>query len=130
MSIMQVERVLNHSQTRGPARTVLLVIAYHAHDDGSGSHPGLDRIAQESGFGRATVARSVPRIEALGEMRVRRGGGGAGDTNAYTVTISHAPGRVARCDTSCRQGSQGVTKRVALSHEKGRSVRPEPSGTG
>jgi hypothetical protein len=131
MSILQIERVLNHSQTRGSARTVLIAVAFHAHDDGSRSHAGLERLAFESGYHRATVARALARIEALGELHPEhRGGRGPRDTTRYTVTIAHAPGRVAGCDASCRREvSQSVAVRVATSRVKGRTVQPEPSGT-
>jgi hypothetical protein len=49
VSTIQIERVLNHSQTRGPDRAILFVIAHHAHDDGTDAYPGLDHIARESG---------------------------------------------------------------------------------
>jgi hypothetical protein len=134
VSVIQIERVLNHSQTRGADRAVLFIVAYHAHDDGSGAHPSLDRLAQESGRGRVTVWRSLRRIEALGELRVVSGGEGTGDTNRYTVTIAHAPGRISRCDASCRrEGLHGETllaaRRVSERNKKGFTLKPEPSGT-
>jgi hypothetical protein len=75
--------------------------------------------------------RALLRVEVLGELRVdHHGGRGPRDTNRYSVTIPHPPGRVAPCDASCRrEGSHPVGKRVAARRGKGRTLRPEPSGT-
>jgi len=131
VSILQIERVLNHSRTRGTDRAVLFALAWHAHDDGSESRAGRVRLARESGCDPVTLRRALARIEGLSELRRdHQGGHGPRDTNRYTITIDHAPGRGARCTPSCwAEGVQPVPLRGATSPVKGCTLHPEPTGT-
>ena len=103
MSVLQIERVMNHSHTRGTDRAVLIAVASHAHDDGSKSHAGP---------GRAFPARSTDParpdqgLELPGAGASPRSGnygadhqGGRGYPATLHVdpcTTSDAPGRAAR----------------------------------
>jgi hypothetical protein len=76
-------RVMEHSQTRGVTRLVLLVIANHETED-RGAFPAIDRLAREAGSGVRTVQECIRRAEAAGELEVRYRQGPHG-TNLYRV---------------------------------------------
>jgi hypothetical protein len=126
-----MERVLNHSRTRGTDRGVLMVVAWHVRDDGSGCTAGLHRLADEAAYDPGTVVRALARIRSLGELhRDHRGGRGARDTSTYSVTIAHEPGSVARCTTSCRREVlQRAGGSIAARRDKYGAPPHEPSGT-
>jgi len=76
-------RVMEHSQTRGVTRLVLLVIANHETED-RGAFPAIDRLSRETGTGVRTVQECIRRAEAAGELEVRYRQGPHG-TNLYRV---------------------------------------------
>jgi hypothetical protein len=83
MSVQAMTRVMEHSQTRGVTRLVLLVIANHETED-RGAFPAIDRLAREAGSGVRTVQECIRRAEAAGELEVRYRQGPHG-TNLYRV---------------------------------------------
>lgn len=66
-----VTLVRNYSQTKGPARTVMLILACHADKDGY-SYPGIPELVEQTGFGRDAVINGIKEAEALGELSVQR----------------------------------------------------------
>src|SRR5919198_252043 len=67
--------VKEHSDTTGPARVVMLLIADHANNeagDGSGSYPGEERLAIEAGLSVRTVQRAIATAEQLAALGVTR----------------------------------------------------------
>lgn len=88
MSCEAVSWVLHNSKARGSARLVLLVIAEHAHDDGTGSWPSVATIAQEAAISRASVFTSLNKLVASNELKLLRSGGGRHqETNLYLLTL-------------------------------------------
>jgi AcrR family transcriptional regulator len=86
VSIRAISAALTSSSSTGPARAVLIVIAYHAREPEFTCWPSASTIADEAGLSRATVTRAVRNLEALGEIRIRSRGGDGG-SNTYVVTL-------------------------------------------
>jgi hypothetical protein len=67
MSYQMVSRVLEHSQAKGPARTVLMVLAHH--DFGNGDWLiDQKQLAREAGVSRRTAQRALDDLQVLGEI--------------------------------------------------------------
>ena len=82
--------VREHSDTTGPAKTVLLLIADHAGaEDGSGARLGEERLAVEAGLSVRTVQRAITEAESLEELEVERGRRSRGRqaVNRYRVRV-------------------------------------------
>jgi len=67
MSVNVIKAVMRLHDLRGPAKAVALVLAEHAHEDGSETYPSISTIALESGFSRSTVERSIKQLR---DMRI------------------------------------------------------------
>ena len=94
MSFEAQKWVMDHSGATGPAKSVLIVIAWHAHPDGTGSWPGLKLLASESGFSKGTVIAARDRLIELGEIEStqRWFEGGKQKTNEYRVVMGSVRG--------------------------------------
>src|SRR5438045_2467756 len=82
MSWQAVQAVIDRSEHSGSRRLLLLVIAAHAHDDGSGSFASQPVLAYESNLSVRQVRRLIHQIEASGELRVLKR---SGSTDLLTV---------------------------------------------
>jgi hypothetical protein len=77
-----------HSDATGNDRLVLLALADEANDDGESCYPSLDRLAVKTRCNKRTVMRCIERLEAAGEVVVRRPEtNGRGHHNEYTLTL-------------------------------------------
>jgi len=140
-------RVMEHSQTRGVTRLVLLVIANHETED-RGAFPAIDRLAREAGSGVRTVQECIRRAEAAGELEVRYRQGPHG-TNLYRVlsglaatatlpgtesTRSRTPQNPHPADTrresAPERKEQGLTLSVASSSSQPTSAQDKPAPNG
>lgn len=92
MSFDITRQVVEHSRTRGPARAILLALAFRADKSGR-AWPSLFTLAQDSGLTRRTVCRTLPAIEALGELRIarRRVRGGRAHLSSVYQLVPRAP---------------------------------------
>lgn len=90
MSIKCMDRVWETSSVGGSALLVLLAIADHAHDDGSGAFPSTATIARKTKLTTRQVVRLIHNLEAANELRVQRRAGPS-RTNLYTVLSGLAP---------------------------------------
>jgi hypothetical protein len=66
MSLRVVRCVLDHLTVKGVDRLVLVEMANHAHDDGTGIWAAQPTLADETGLHRATIQRSQERLQAAG----------------------------------------------------------------
>jgi hypothetical protein len=83
--------VFNNSTSTGIDRLVLLAIADAANDEGAEAWPSMSTIARKAGVDKRTVARSIARLEQLGELRRSRNGGRPGHggvSNSYRVCMA------------------------------------------
>lgn len=90
MSVQAMSWVIEHSTRKGADLLCLLMIANHAHADGSNSFPSLDVLAKECRMSQRQIARIVARLEESGSITVDRRGGGRGRSNTYRVIMDSA----------------------------------------
>ena len=98
MSIRLMSNVWAHSKAKGSQLLLLLSIADHADDDGSGAYPSIGHLAGKVRMSERNVQRIIKQLVNKGELAVILNGGPRG-CNLYRVTI-------------CRgeiQGTEGVT---------------------
>lgn len=91
MSIQAIAWVLEHSDSEGYDRLVLLAIANHCDARGWNAWPSAEHIARESRVHRATVFSAIGRLKDLGELEVTLSGGGKGQTNHYRLPLMPDP---------------------------------------
>jgi helix-turn-helix protein len=90
MSVRVLNLVFEHSRATANDRCVLLVLADHAHDDGTSAYPSHKTIAAKAGgIGERTVRDCLKRLEQLGE--IEREGWSPKHTISYRITISDNP---------------------------------------
>ena len=68
---------------------VLIVVADHAHDDGTGAYPSVPTIAAMARLSVRGVRNALGRLEASGVIAIERR---AGRGNAYRVLLTPASG--------------------------------------
>lgn len=119
MSVRVIQSILNHSQSEGGARLVMIALADRADDTGL-CWPSVMDIARRSRLSRGQVFRHLKSLEEMGELkRVKAGGGGS--TNTYQIEVDPSrrrDGGGSAHATGTR--SAGATGGVA-------PARPEPS---
>lgn len=90
MSIVPTAWVLKNSEAKSPTdQMVLVVLADHAHDDGTKAFPSVATIAQQAKISERTVQYSLRRLEAQG--CIRNTGSTTYGTNVYSITMEAIP---------------------------------------
>lgn len=110
MSIESMSIALHHSQLAGTAKLVLIGIANH--DGDGGAWPTVDTLAKYAGVNRRNVQRALERLEAAGEIKIIRNGGGD-----HNIADSHRPNLykvTLRCPANCDRTSQHRTRRAIV----------------
>jgi len=110
MSVNVIKAVMARHDLRGPTKSVALVLAEHAHEDGSDTYPSIATIALESGFSRSTVERSIKKLREL-QIITKTKNWTPRHSNRYRFTID--------LDTSERQ----VSNDSVVSERRVRHVR-------
>ncbi len=131
MSYSHVDKVINYSKTKGPARAVLLVLAHRANDRDL-CWPSLSRIKSDAGIARNTTLSAIRKAVKLGELLVfdRKGTantkGGLQASNLYRITIKGSAGAEppdnAKVVQELTQGSAGAEPKYSLES----SIKPPP----
>ena len=97
MSARAVSMVLNHSESTGTEKVVLLGIAWHMTEtEQAGAWPSIERLAQYANVSERTVMRAIAALEEMGEIDVERHSGrsyGGPRTNRYWIML--------QCPESC-----------------------------
>jgi Helix-turn-helix domain len=75
VSVQAISWVIENSSHKSGSFVVLLMIANHAHSDGTGAFPSLSTLANESRLTVQQVANCLKRLEASGELHIERGKG-------------------------------------------------------
>lgn len=86
MSWQATTAVVEHSKARGSDYTVLLMLANHAHADGTNAHPSTETLAREARVSVRTVQGALKRLQALGEVVCVPNGGPRG-VNRYAILL-------------------------------------------
>lgn len=68
VAVEVIKLAMQGSMSQGPARAVLLVLAYHGRRDGSRAHPTVETIAWEAGLHRSTVFDALKQLQAIDEI--------------------------------------------------------------
>jgi len=118
LSVQAISWVLDHSQSRGLSRLVLISIANHADKFGGEAYPATKTIAGEAGVSEREVRYCVLELEKLGEVQVDYKASKYG-TNVYALAKMHP----ANCAGSTRQAPGKEC------HETRQALAPEPSLT-
>jgi hypothetical protein len=84
MSIKCMDRVWSHSRSKGSALLLLLAIADHAHDDGTGAWPSQETLARKTRMSVRQVRRLLDLLAAGGELTIEER---PGDTARLTVLV-------------------------------------------
>jgi hypothetical protein len=75
MSVQASSWVIEHSQHKGSALLVLLMIANHAHADGTNAFPSIETLAKECRMSDRQITRIIQGLEASGELKINRSAG-------------------------------------------------------
>lgn len=70
MSIKVMTQIWEESLEKGSALLLLLAIADHAHDDGTGAYPSIQKLAEKSRMTTRNVQLLLRRLEADGELAI------------------------------------------------------------
>lgn len=81
-------RVWERSAAKGSALLLLLAIADHAHDDGTGAWPSQAMLAAKTRLSVRQVRRLTVTLEGAGELRVEKR---EGTTDLLTVLVQETP---------------------------------------
>ena len=108
LSVQAISWVVEHSQTKANPFIVLLMIANHAHSDGTGAWPSIETLARESRLSERTVQRAIRRLEKTGELEVERSDGGR-KSNYYCVKMSGVKVTPQGCKVLSPQRCQALT---------------------
>ena len=110
-------------------KLVLLALADHARDDGTGAYPSVERLVKKTSLSRRGVQTILRRLED-GSLIVPTGTvrGGRGSTVEYKITLDAGKGAPGALFTSSKVRTPRP-KRAHLTAKKGAPGAPEPSGT-
>jgi hypothetical protein len=107
-------------------KLVLLAMADHARDDGTGCYPSVSRLAKKTSLSERGVQKVIRRLESEHFLASKgKSKGGRGVTVEYDLRLEKGePGS----GFQRQNGEPGASKRVNLSAEKGEPGSPESSG--
>lgn len=123
MSLPVFTWVLDNSEATLGARLVLLVLAEHAHDDGSESYPALDTIARRTRMSRKGVRDALRRLVDDGHV-AEDGLGPRGQTKWRITFQSEGVKEVHPADG---QGVKFLPEGGVVPARSGEATTPEPS---
>ena len=86
MSIKTMSRVWDHSAQKGSSLLLLLAIADHADDRGENAWPSVDTLARKTRMTPRQVQKLIRKLEASGELVVKRSRGGRKRCHLFTVS--------------------------------------------
>ncbi|MEI6166972.1 MAG: helix-turn-helix domain-containing protein [bacterium] len=92
MSFKAMDAVFAKSQTKGPERAIMMVLAHHANESGF-CWPSISRIAGYAGLHDRTVKKCLHRIAKSGEIAIEyrsaevKTRGGRQTSNGYRIML-------------------------------------------
>ena len=112
--------VIDHSKQKGSYLLTLLMIANHAHADGTGAYPSIATLAKETRMSERGVQYCIHALVKSGELLVFRDSGPRG-CNLYQIPMTQ----------TLRQSKSGMTQDLRLmTQDLGRrdaiAIAPEP----
>ena len=121
MSIKVMTHIWEHSQQKGSALLLLLAIADHAHDDGTGAYPSVESLATKSRMTPRNVQYVLRNLAASSELSIEPGAGPKG-ANLYTIPLNLSGG--VKTFQGEAHGSRGEIQGI----EGVKPLSPKPSG--
>ncbi len=85
MSVQATSWVIENSQHKGSVLLLMLMIANHAHADGTGAFPSTETLARECRMSRRQVIRMLEIAERSGELLIDRSKGRS--VHHYTIVM-------------------------------------------
>lgn len=121
-------RVLTWVFDRAPVRhrgdlLVLLVLADHARDDGTGAYPSVDTIGRKARLSRRGVFDALARLKDAGVIEAD--GTGPNGTVSYRVLMAEGVQPLHPCSDSTRAVTS--TRGCSQQHQGGAGTAPKPS---
>ena len=89
MSVQAMAWVIEHAPCSGSDFVVLLMIANHAHSDGTGAYPSIATLAKESRIKDRQVSNVLRNLEKQGLIETKKQGG-PHRVNLYTMKMDDA----------------------------------------
>lgn len=127
MSIKVMSRIWDESKAEGSALLLLLAIADHCHDDGTGAWPSISRLASRTRQSERNTQLLLRHLQEVGELRVNYNAGPNG-VNTYEVVLEG--GEIFSPGEKQRQNSTlDFTRGVKNSAENVHQISPDPSVT-
>lgn len=94
MSVQAQSWVIKNSKHKGSALLVLLMIANHAHSDGTNAFPSFKLLAEECRMSQRQIIRIVAFLEKSGEITVEKTKGRI--SNNYAVNMTANPDKLSQ----------------------------------
>lgn len=116
MSIQAVAWVLDHSESRGFARLVLIALANHAND----SHecwPAQRTLAREAGMSPGSVPEQIRKLVDLGELEIVEAGG-ARRSARYRLTFAQEMSETVESRSGAERSAQSGLSRTVIEPSK------------
>ena len=122
MSIAAMTAVWSRSRQKGSELLTLLAIADYAKDDLTGAWPSVDTLAKKTRLSERNTRYTLRKLEAAGELRVRKGAGPLG-VNVYDILLDGAPQVVGGAKIAPAKFAGGAIQR----RKEGQPIAPDPS---
>jgi hypothetical protein len=88
MSVQATSWVIQNSKHKGSPLLLLIMIANHAHADGTGAFPSVGTLARECRISPRQVKRILPELEASGELIIDRSRGRMSHHYAIRMSVN------------------------------------------
>jgi hypothetical protein len=108
MSFQAFRAVLDRSEAKGTARTLMLILADHLNQSTRRCDPSVATLARECNTSHRTIPRLLAQLKAAGEIEIHAGGG-RNHCNSYTITLAENP------DTTVTLSAGNPDNRVSVS---------------
>jgi hypothetical protein len=93
MSVQASGWVIQHSRHKGANLLCLLMIANHAHADGTGAYPSIETLAGECRMSERQIRRILALLEQSGELTIERDAGPRG-VSLYSLPLVAQPDKM------------------------------------
>jgi hypothetical protein len=117
VSVQAISWVIEKSSHKGSSFVLMLVVANHAHSDGTGSYPSVETLAREARISVRQVFRLIPKLVRSGELRAEAHAGPRG-TTLYSLP------KMATTDILAPTDKMSSDK-LSLSDKRGPHMSPE-----
>jgi hypothetical protein len=130
MSVQASSWVIEHSRQKGSALLVMLMIANHAHADGTNAFPSIQTLARECRMSARQITRIVAELERSGELQVERSEGRLSHRYALPFVQPRQDDRVAASDNPDKMTGLNPDKMSPLSASTLTNPTPNPDKSG